>query len=160
MTPPSPRPCALSALRTARLCAPRLLTAPRDRGEGDFTAWTGAELDSIGGAEEIEVAPRRSDGSLRDPVTIWVVRSREGIYVRSAVKGRNAAWYRAVRETHEGRLTAGRVGKDVRFADADPAVNDEVDAAYRRKYRRYAGRILNSCLTPQALSTTLKVDPR
>ncbi len=134
--------------------------SPRDRGEGDFTAWTRAELDTVGGAEEIEVAPRRRDGSVRDPVTVWVVRSGESIYVRSAVKGRNAAWYRTVRETHEGRLSAGRVAKDVTFVDADPAVNDEVDAAYRSKYRRYAGRILNSCLTPEARSTTLKIDPR
>ncbi len=34
-----------------------------------MTAWTRAELDSIGGAEEIEIAPRRRDGSLREPVT-------------------------------------------------------------------------------------------
>jgi len=122
--------------------------------------WSRAELDTIGGAEEIEVAPRRSDGSLRDPVTIWVVRGGDSIYVRSAVKGRNAAWYRSVKETHEGRLSAGSVAKDVGFVDADPALNDEIDAAYRTKYRRYAGRILNSCLTPEARSTTLRIDPR
>ena len=126
----------------------------------DFTAWTRAELDTLGGAEEIELAPRRRDGSLRDPVTVWVVRSGESIYVRSAVKGRNAAWYRTVRETHEGRLSAGRLAKEVTFVDAEPAVNDEVDAAYRSKYRRYAGRILNSCLSAEARSTTLKIDPR
>jgi hypothetical protein len=141
--------------------------SPRDRGEGDFTpsprdftAWTRAELDTIGGAEEIELAPRRSDGSLRDPVTVWVVRNGDGIYVRSAVKGRNAAWYRTVTETRGGRLSAGSMAKDVGFVDADPALNDEVDAAYRSKYRRYAGRILNSCLTPEARSTTLRIDPR
>jgi hypothetical protein len=125
-----------------------------------MTAWTRLELDSVGGAEEIEVAPRRRDGSLRDPVTVWVVRSGEGIYVRSAVKGRNAAWYRTVRETHEGRLSAGRVAKDVRLVDADPALNDEVDAAYKTKYRRYEGRILNSCVSAEARSTTLRIDPR
>ena len=122
--------------------------------------WSRAELDTIGGAEEIELAPRRSDGSLRDPVTIWVVRGGDSIYVRSAVKGRNAAWYRTAKETHEARLSAGSVAKDVGFVDADPALNDEVDAAYRSKYRRYAGRILDSCLTPEARSTTLRIDPR
>ena len=122
--------------------------------------WSRAELDTIGGAEEIEVAPRRGDGSLRDPVTIWVVRGGDGIYVRSAVKGRYAAWYRSAEETHEGRLSAGSMAKDVGFVDADPALNDEIDAAYRSKYRRYAGRILDSCLTPEARSTTLRIDPR
>ena len=125
----------------------------------DFAAWSRAELDTIGGAEEIEVAPRRSDGSLRDPVTIWVVRAGDSLYVRSAVKGRNAAWYRTVKETHEGRLSGGSVARDVGFVAADPALNDEVDAAYRSKYRRYAGRILNSCLTPSARSTTLRIVP-
>jgi hypothetical protein len=48
----------------------------------------------------------------------------------------------------------------VRFEEADPLVNDQVDAAYRTKYRRYAGRILNSCLTPEARATTLRLEPR
>jgi hypothetical protein len=37
---------------------------------------------------------------------------------------------------------------------------DEIDGAYRAKYRRYAGNILNSVLTPQARSATLKLVPR
>ncbi len=39
-------------------------------------------------------------------------------------------------------------------------MNDEVDTAYRAKYRRYAGSILNSVLTPEARSATLKLVPR
>jgi hypothetical protein len=35
-----------------------------------------------------------------------------------------------------------------------------MDAAYRAKYRRYAGSILNSVLTPEARSTTIKLVPR
>src|SRR5438094_145504 len=38
-------------------------------------------------------------------------------------------------------------------------VEDEIDAAYRAKYRRYAGRILNSVLTPKARSTSTKLGP-
>jgi hypothetical protein len=44
--------------------------------------------------------------------------------------------------------------------DADLDIDDEVDAAYRAIYRRYAGSILNSVLTPQARSTTIKLLPR
>ena len=91
---------------------------------------------------------------------MWLVRSGDDMYVRSAVKGRSAAWYRGVLETNQGRIWAGRVEKDVSFVAAEPAVFDEVDAAYRSKYRRYAGRILNSCLTPEARATTLKLLPR
>jgi len=122
-------------------------------------AWKGDDLARIGDAEEVEISVRRRDGTLRDPVTVWIVRAGDELYVRSAVKGRDAAWYRAVQDTHEGRISGGRVERDVRFADADPALNDEVDAAYRSKYRRYAGRILNSCLTPAARSTTLRIVP-
>ena len=93
-------------------------------------------------------------------MTVWAVPYGDALYVRSAVKGRDAAWFRAVSETHEGRIWAGGLEKDVAFADADSNIDDEVDAAYRSKYRRYAGRILNSCLTPEARSTTIKIVPR
>jgi outer membrane scaffolding protein for murein synthesis (MipA/OmpV family) len=48
----------------------------------------------------------------------------------------------------------------VTFIDADHNLDDEVDAAYRAKYRRYAGSILDSVLTPEARSTTIKLVPR
>ena len=39
-----------------------------------MTTWTSDELNKIGTAEELELAPLRRDGTLRTPVTIWVVR--------------------------------------------------------------------------------------
>jgi hypothetical protein len=122
-----------------------------------MTVWANDELATIGAAEEVQIAPVRRDGTLRKPVTIWAVRHRDGIYVRSAVRGRNAAWFHAAQETHEGRIWAAGVEKDVTFEDANHEIDDEVDAAYRTKYRRYAGRILNSCLTSEARSTTIKI---
>jgi len=116
-------------------------------------------LDAVAAEEEVELAPQRRDGSLGPRVTVWLVRAGDDLYVRSAVKGRNAAWYRGVLETHRGRIWAGGTPKDVDFVDADPKVNDEVDAAYRSKYRRYAGPVLDSCLTAQARATTLRVTP-
>ncbi len=123
-------------------------------------AWTSDELRKIGAAEEVQIAARRRDGMLRNPVTVWVARSDDSLYVRSAVKGHNAAWFRGVQETHEGRISAGGVEKDVTLVNGDPNIDDEVDAAYRAKYRQYAGRILNSVLTPEARSTTTKLVPR
>jgi hypothetical protein len=52
--------------------------------------WTSDELDKIAGAEELELASARRDGTLRKPVTIWVVRHGDDLYVRS-VYGRAAA---------------------------------------------------------------------
>ena len=124
-----------------------------------MTAWTSEELTRIGRAEELEIASLRRDGTLRKPVTIWVVRRDDNLYVRS-VNGRTAAWFRGTQERHEGRVRAGGVEKDVTFVDADHDMDGEVDAAYRAKYRRYAGSILNSVLTPGARSTTTKLVPR
>ena len=43
--------------------------------------------------------------------------------------------------------------------DADGPINDELDGAYRSKYRRYTGPV--TCITgPPARSTTLKPGPR
>jgi len=124
-----------------------------------MTAWPAEELERIGRTEEVDVAGARPDGSLRKKVTIWVVRSGDALYVRS-VRGRDGSWFRGVQEKNEGRIWASGIEKDVAFTEVDHSLDDEVDAAYRSKYRRYAGRILNSCLTPDARSTTLKLTPR
>jgi hypothetical protein len=125
-----------------------------------MTGWTKDELTSMGGAEEVDIAVRRPGGRVANRVTVWAVAHADALYVRSAVKGSDAAWFRAVQETHEGRVWAGGGGKDVTFSDANRDLDDEIDAAYRSKYRRYSGRILNSVLTPEARATTLKLVPR
>jgi hypothetical protein len=124
-----------------------------------MTEWTTDQLDKVGTAEEVRIASVGPDGTLRKPVTVWAVRHGDDLYVRS-VGGRSAHWFRGTQDKHEGRLQAGGVQQDVTFADADHDVDDEVDAAYRTKYRRYAGNILNSVLTPQARSTTTRLVPR
>jgi hypothetical protein len=121
-----------------------------------MTAWTRDELSKIGGAEEVDVAAVTRDGSVRNRVTIWLVRDGEDLYVRS-VRGRAGAWFRAVQGSKDGRIWAGGLERDITFEEAGPSTNAEIDAAYRSKYRRYAGRILNSVLTPEARSTTLRL---
>jgi hypothetical protein len=117
------------------------------------------ELNSIGTAEELQIASLRSDGTLRKPVTIWVVRLGDELYIR-AVNGRSGAWFRGTQVRHEGRIQAGGVEKDVTFVDSDPGINDQVDAAYRTKYRRYGRSIVNTIVSPEARSTTIKLVPR
>ena len=46
------------------------------------------------------------------------------------------------------------------FVDADRSVADQIDRAYRTKYRRYAANIVNSVLTPGARSATIRLVPR
>ncbi len=76
-----------------------------------MSTWTSDELDRIGGAEELEIASLRRDGTLRNPVTIWVVRRGDDLYVRS-VNGRTSSWLRGARARHEGHIEADGVKKD------------------------------------------------
>jgi hypothetical protein len=125
-----------------------------------MTTWTSDELNKIGTAEELEIASLRRDGTLRNPVTIWVVRVGDDLYVRS-VNGRTAAWFRGTQVRHEGHIQAGGVEKDVTFVEEDdPSINDQIDDAYRTKYRRYAASIINSIISPEARSATIKLVPR
>jgi hypothetical protein len=124
-----------------------------------MTQWASDQLDLIGRTEELQIASTRRDGTLRKPVTVWVARHGDDLYVRS-VNGPSAQWFRGTQERHEGRIRAGGVQQGVTFVDADHDIDDEVDAGYRAKYRRYAGSILNSVLTPEARSTTIKLVPR
>ena len=124
-----------------------------------MSAWTKRELDKIAAADELEIASLRRDSTLRGPVTVWVVRHGDDLFVRS-VKGPTGAWFRGTTVRHEGHIQAGGVEKDVTFVKAHDALKDEIDRAYRTKYRRYATNIVNSVLTPRARSATLRLVPR
>jgi hypothetical protein len=124
-----------------------------------MTQWTSDQLDKFGKAEEVQIASVGRDGKLRKPVTVWAVRHGDDLYVRS-VRGRDGHWFRGTLERHQGRIRAGGVQQDITFVEADHNIDDAIDAAYRDKYRRYAGRILESVLTPEARSSTLKLVPR
>jgi hypothetical protein len=131
----------------------------QDEGEETMTTWTTDELNRIGSAEELQIASRRPDGTLRRPVTIWVVRLGDDLYVRS-VNGRAAGWFRGTQATHEGRIWAGGMERDVAFGDAGQNTEDQIDAAYRAKYHRYAASIVGHIVSDEARSATLKLLPR
>ncbi|WP_405951446.1 DUF2255 family protein [Streptomyces prunicolor] len=123
-----------------------------------MTAWTNDELTRIEHAEELQMAPARSDGTPRAPVPIWVVRDGGDLYVRS-FRGSAGAWYRAARASGEGRIRSGGVDKDVALVEVtDPGVNDRIDTAYRTKYGRYGASYVDPLV--DARDTTLKLAPR
>jgi hypothetical protein len=122
--------------------------------------WTSDELNKIGSAEELQIAALRQDNTLRKPVTIWVVRLGNDLYVRS-VNGRTSAWFKGVLVRHEGHIQAGGVDKYVTFPEElDHDLNDRIDAAYRTKYHRYAASIIQSIVSSAARSATIKIIPR
>jgi hypothetical protein len=121
--------------------------------------WTTDELDAIGGADELRIAAQRADGTLRDPVTIWVVRVGGDLYVRS-YRGTGSSWFRGVETTHAGHVQSGGVDKDVTFADvADSAAGDAIDAAYQDKYRKYGASYVDPMVAPTARDATVRLVP-
>jgi hypothetical protein len=97
-----------------------------------MTGWTSDELPKIGTATELELASARRDGG----------------------------WFPGTQVRHQGHIRAGGVDKDVTFADADPDLNDQIDAAYRDKYRRYGPNIIGGVVNPGAQAATIKLVPR
>jgi hypothetical protein len=67
--------------------------------------WTEMELDAVDAAQELTLASARGDGTLRRPVTMWVFRVGQDVYVRS-VNGRGSAWLRGAQTRHEARIRA------------------------------------------------------
>lgn len=124
-----------------------------------MTTWINEELERISTADELDLSSLRADGTLRSPVTMWVVRVGNELYVR-AVKGRSGPWFLGTQSRHAGQIRSGGVVKDVLLVDEiDPTVNEKIDTAYRQKYRRYPKEYVDACLTPQAQSATLKLIP-
>ncbi|SEH03590.1 hypothetical protein SAMN05444920_1404 [Nonomuraea solani] len=126
-----------------------------------MATWTGEELSTIGYAEELDLSSQRDDGTLGRPVTIWVVRVADDLYVR-CMNGRSGAWYRGARVRHQGHISAGGVEADVAFAHLDPAdaaVHDQIDEVYRTKYRRFGGNIIGGVVNPDARAATIKLIP-
>ena len=122
--------------------------------------WTADELAGIGQAEELDLASQRRDGTLRDPVTMWVVRDGDELYVRS-MHGRAGSWFRGTQIRKRGHIRAGGIDKEVAFAvDTDSALNDRIDAAYRSKARRYGANIVDGVVNSESRRSTIKLIPR
>jgi hypothetical protein len=126
-----------------------------------MATWTSDELRRIAAAQELELASARRDSTLgHTRVTIWVVRVGDDLYVRSW-KRRTGSWFRASQVRHDGHIQAGGLHKDVTFvAEADHDINDQIDAAYRTKYRRHGGRWFDPMVSAQARAATIKLVPR
>lgn len=123
-----------------------------------MTIWTSDELESIGSSEEVTIATRRQDGSLRKPVIVWIVRVGDDLYVR-AVRGRTSPWFKGALTRLEGRVEGGGAGRDVAFEDIGSANAESIDAAYWSKYDRYPG-IVPSIVSPTAQAATIRLVPR
>jgi len=118
-----------------------------------MSAWSDAELSRIGDAGEMRITSLDDGGRLRRPRTIWVVREGDDLYVRS-VNGPGSSWYRGTRDRLAGHVSAGGVEADMVFEDADHALDDRIDSAYRSKYGASSSAVERITGTPARSTTT------
>jgi hypothetical protein len=121
-----------------------------------MSTWTADQLDRLGAANEIDIAPQRDDGTFRGYTTIWIVRVDHDLYVRS-FNGPDGSWYQTARHSGAGRVRTGGTEHDVTLEPAAVDV-DAVDAAYRSKYGR--SPYVDAMVTDDSAATTLRLLPR
>jgi hypothetical protein len=122
--------------------------------------WTSDELNRIGDAEELRIAPSRPDGSLYPPVIIWVARVADGLYVRSA-RGPRGSWYRHAIASRVGRIDAGGVEKTTDFVSvSDTRLQHEIDSAYRAKYASAPVEDVEPVVGSHSYEVTIRLVPR
>ncbi len=109
--------------------------------------WRAGELSATDGSGEIDIATRRSDGTLCAARIGWIVRHGTAVYVRSG-SGTTASSYRDDQTLREGELGAGRL---------QWGVGDALDAAYRDKHGRSSSAVAR-VTADVARATALRVD--
>ena len=123
--------------------------------------WSPDELERIGRAEELQIAAKRADGTLRREVPIWVVRAGGQVYVRTWYR-RGSGWFGHVVESRRARIRVPGLEADIAIEDigaAEAELRASVDAAYRAKYGRYGVTTVDHMVTDDAAATTLRLVP-
>ena len=121
-------------------------------------AWSKGELRRIAEADDLHISPFREDGvTYGTPTWIWSVVIDDALYVR-AYNGQRSSWYQAAVRQKAGRIIAAGITKDVTFEAVEGQINDEIDNAYRAKYR--GSSYLSPMIGARARSATIKVMPR
>lgn len=120
--------------------------------------WSNDELQRIVEADDLHISPLREDGvTYGTPTWIWSVAVDGELYVR-AYNGRDSRWYRAAMRKNEGRIVAEGMVKDVSFSPVNGAISDQIDDAYRMKYR--GSQYLQWMVGERARAATVKINPR
>ena len=120
---------------------------------GDDLLWKLAERD------EIQIETPRDAKSPVHRTTIWIVPTKDAVYIRS-YKGRRGRWYQdAVANPYVtirvgGRKLAARVE-----AERNPAEIRAVSAGYRKKYGERWPDDTQPMLRRSVLPTTLRLTP-
>lgn len=116
-------------------------------------------LEKIAQSDEVQIETRQDTKSPVHRVTIWIVPTKDGVFVRS-YKGKRGRWYQ---EALANPSVTVRAGRRKVLARAEPArsagIIREVSAAYRDKYGSRWPDDTKPMLKRSVLTTTLHLRP-
>jgi len=122
-----------------------------------MSSWRKDELKKIADTDDLHISPFREDGmTYGAPTWIWSVVVDDSLYVR-AYNGAASRWYKAAMQQKRGRITAAGVKKNVAFEPVDGPINDDIDEAYREKYKN--SPYLQPMISTRSRSATVKIEP-
>jgi hypothetical protein len=124
-------------------------------------AWSPGELERIATTDELQIASKRADETLRRWVPIWVVCVGERVYVRTWYR-RESGWFGHVLDSRRARIRVPGLEIDVAVEDVGDCTSElraGIDAAYRTKYGRYGGTSVEPMVEAAAAATTLLLSP-
>jgi hypothetical protein len=111
-------------------------------------------------SDEVEIETRRDGKSPLHRVTVWIVPTEDGVYVRS-FKGKRGRWYQEALANPLVTVGVGRRKVNVR---AEPERNSHViravSAGYRKKYGERWPDDTEPMLKRSVVPTTLRLTPR
>jgi hypothetical protein len=123
-----------------------------------MSTWSENELQKIAETDDLHISPFRTDGKTYGTATwIWSVVVDDSLYVR-AYNGQDSRWYQAALRQKAGRISAAGITKEVSFDPVNGEINDQIDDAYRTKYK--GSPYLKPMIGETARSATVKVIPR
>ena len=123
--------------------------------------WSPDEMERIASAEELEIAAKRVDGTLRRWLPIWCVRYEAHLYVRTWHR-REGGWFGQVLRSRQARIRVPGLEADVTVEDIGEGtaqLRAGIDAAYRDKFGRYGSSSVDPMVAPAAAAATLRLSP-
>ena len=117
---------------------------------GDGLLWRLAQ------SEEIEIETRHDPKSPLHRITIWIVPTERGVYIRSG--SRKGRWYREALANRNVTIRAGRRKVAARVQQVrSRSVIRAVNAAYRQKYGQTWPDSAKAVVRSARLKTTLRL---
>lgn len=113
----------------------------------------------IAESDEVEIETRSDSKSPLHRVTIWIVPTEEGVYVRS-YKGKRGRWYQEALANPQVSVRLGRRQVNARAEpEHNPLLIRAVNVAYRKKYGERWPDETQEILKRSLLPTTLRLTP-